>query len=1042
MPTLDELPQTLTTLDTDKMLIERGGQSYVTTTAAVREPMQPRLTLATGKLLGRVGVFPGGPEPVSIGSGLRMDAGVLSVDATTLPATNASSLTVRATGSTAFRSLAVRASERVNVKDYGALGNGVVNDGPALQAAFDAASAKPTGGEVFLPPGTYRLDTSVALLRPRSGVMVRGAGRGRSVIVIDDSVNAINGDGISNSVFPASWLPLSDFHMRDLTVRGRADVQRTAGAQMMRLFGTNISIENCEFMYSRNMGLVISDSDQVVVRNCRVYRTVADGIAVWDSSNVIIEGNEIIDANDDAISTHSGNTRPLPVRSGVVIVNNTITGSQGIAVLGAKSVVISNNVLRRIMGTGIRVVAPIGVDPQGQTAQFALRITGNVVADVFRRPEPNPRNQTQFYIMVTGGLRNAGGGASPPGEPAAGSGVVTSLYGSNTGNFYANNSNDPGSASPAGYWNEISDNHLVRTLPSVNAVSDWGYGAEGLWVGDNGDGSGFYNGPVSESQLSTLAIRLQPAMRNCRIARNTIQTTGQYGIWFATIVATNNMDYDGLTIEGNRIADFTVSGIAGPNNGTHRVLVRDNEIDGDPRFVAASRRPGGTWSSATGLVGVQLSAASGFVLSGNAFRNVTAAANIGAATHNVLTANTLHCDPVVVGFSTLNRGVGRVEPGGAGWLHIIETCDPADALFGRIKAATVVSSALQPATGTYVAGHFVAASVPAVANRQALLGWLRLTTGSGHVAGTDWAAVHGGDGGALPAPPRVTVFLADGTWTKDPLATHVEVELWGSGGAGGNGGVAPAGTAVSGGGGGGGAATRRGRYRAAELPASVAVTVAPGGEAGVGEGAPGGTGGVSAFGTLLRAHGGGGGAGGGGYGSAGGGGAGDNNTGGTAGTSFGGGAGGAFGGFGASNGGGGGQERLGGGGGGGGQLGGSGSGGGYSAGGGGGGAGGGGVSAGNVGQAGGSTQAFSTPAVNAGGTVPGGTPAALVDMPYGTPGSSGAPGGGGAPSGPGGNGAAGQNPGGGGGGGGAARTGQAPGQGGRGGTGVVVVYEW
>ncbi len=501
MPTLDELPQTLTTLDTDTMLIEREGQSYVTTTAAIREPMQKRLTLATGKLLGRVGVFPGGPEPVSLGTGLRMDAGVLSVDAATLPASNASALTVAATGTTRQRSLAVRAAERVNVLDYGAVGNGVTNDGLALQAAFDAASAKPTGGEVFLPPGTYRLDTSVSLLRPRSGVVVRGAGRGRSVILVDNSINAINGDGISNSLWPSGFLPLSDFHMRDLTVRGRADIARTAGAQVMRLFGTNISIENCEFMYSRNMGMVISDSDQVVVRNCRVWRTVADGIAVWDSSNVIIEGNEIVEANDDAISAHSGNERPAPVRSGIVIANNTITSSQGIAVLGAKSVVISNNVLRRIMGTGIRVVAPIGVDPQGQTAQFALRITGNVVADVFRRPEPNPRNQAQFYILVTGGLRNAGGGASPPGEPAAGTGVVTSLYGTSTGNFYANNSNDPASASPAGHWNEISDNHLVRTLPSVNAVSDWGYGAQGLWVGSNGDGSGFYNGPVSESQL-------------------------------------------------------------------------------------------------------------------------------------------------------------------------------------------------------------------------------------------------------------------------------------------------------------------------------------------------------------------------------------------------------------------------------------------------------------------------------------------------------------------------------------------------------------
>ncbi len=357
------------------------------------------------------------------------------------------------------------------------------------------------------------------------------------------------------------------------------------------------------------------------------------------------------------------------------------------------------------------------------------------------------------------------------------------------------------------------------------------------------------------------------------------------------------MDYDGLTIEGNRIADFTISGIAGPNNGTHRVLVRDNEIDGDPRFVAASRRPGGTWSSATGLVGVQLTAASGFVLSGNAFRNVGAAVNMGAATKNILAANTLHCDPVATGFSTANRGVGRVEPGGAGWLHVVETCDPADALFGRIKAATLFSSASQPAAGTYVAGHFVAASVPAVANRQALLGWLRLTTGSDHVAGTDWAAVlwrrrRGIAGGTARdrlhrrrhLDPRPPGHLCRGGGVGRAVAAAATARWPGRA------------RAISGGGGGGGGGKRRARYLASQLPASLAVSVGAAGQPGVGAGGNGSAGGMTSFGTLLRAYGGGGGAGGSTAHAGGGGGAGDNNTGGSAIGAFGGAGGGAFGG--------------------------------------------------------------------------------------------------------------------------------------------------
>lgn len=47
----------------------------------------------------------------------------------------------------------------VNVKDYGAAGNGVANDTPAIQSALDDAGAT----AVFLPPGTYRLNTQLKL---------------------------------------------------------------------------------------------------------------------------------------------------------------------------------------------------------------------------------------------------------------------------------------------------------------------------------------------------------------------------------------------------------------------------------------------------------------------------------------------------------------------------------------------------------------------------------------------------------------------------------------------------------------------------------------------------------------------------------------------------------------------------------------------------------------------------------------------------------------------------------------------------------------
>ena len=45
-----------------------------------------------------------------------------------------------------------------NVRDYGATGDGVTDDGPAVQQAFDAAQS---GESVYFPSGSYRLASTI-----------------------------------------------------------------------------------------------------------------------------------------------------------------------------------------------------------------------------------------------------------------------------------------------------------------------------------------------------------------------------------------------------------------------------------------------------------------------------------------------------------------------------------------------------------------------------------------------------------------------------------------------------------------------------------------------------------------------------------------------------------------------------------------------------------------------------------------------------------------------------------------------------------------
>lgn len=61
-----------------------------------------------------------------------------------------------------------------NVRDYGAVGNGVTNDKPAFIAAFEAAEAVGGYGIVFMPPGTYAIEGSLSLQDYTS--VLQGAG--------------------------------------------------------------------------------------------------------------------------------------------------------------------------------------------------------------------------------------------------------------------------------------------------------------------------------------------------------------------------------------------------------------------------------------------------------------------------------------------------------------------------------------------------------------------------------------------------------------------------------------------------------------------------------------------------------------------------------------------------------------------------------------------------------------------------------------------------------------------------------------------------
>jgi Right handed beta helix region len=501
---------------------------------------------------------------------------------------------------------------------------------------------------------------------------------------------------------------------------------------------TTLRITNVEVINSRAFGLVGRFCNGVRITGCYIHRTNADGCAFWDTNDIVVDANKFEDCDDDCISLHTNDSTASPLRMGIVVTNNVISSSQGIKVLGAKNLVISGNTIRRCYSYGVFVNSDVFFN-QGDTPHHSISITNNVINDIFLRVQGG--NTEQYYIRIGGGQQNAGSGAAPPGRNNTATGAIVSLYGTLLGNFQANNTDDTSVASPGGYFITIKDNVLARTLPAVSAYADWGFGT--LWAG-NGFAGGIYSGPVPEANLNTNGIVVEPFINNAIIEGNTINTSGDKAIFFKVGAAPAVLSFDNFTVRNNKISNFKSYGVFWEGNtlSSQGINLAGNEFDGDPLFTSTNRGTNGTWVANTVPSAVYVPFVSGLKIDGNDFKNVARATTTSTGINNFF-GNTVRADPAVAGFSTSNKGIGNAPKSGLEFKYVIEDCDPTSATYGQILNQTVNDSTAVPTSGKYVEGHVVQNTNPTIAGtrNRFVYGWKRLTTGTAHVLGTDWAEV-------------------------------------------------------------------------------------------------------------------------------------------------------------------------------------------------------------------------------------------------------------------------------------------------------------
>ena len=333
--------------------------------------------------------------------------GTTSIDFARAVWSSADGVEVTATGSTTARSLALRFADIFNVRDYGAVGDGVTDDTAAIQTAINAAGAV-GGGIVYFPLGTYLI--SSALVINVSNIQVEGSGSSAAIKTNSTTADVFTvGDGITRR---------DNISVKDISID--SSVTKTAGAGIhFNLAGwsrvNNLRISkmfNGIHVEGNSVALWIGDTD---IRST----TAATGVGI------LIEGGNDHYLNTILIDNPSG-SKPL---AGIRITQSQATWIQNCSVLncviglsidpGAGQIItwlfIINSAFDNCGDDGIRLNAGTATSSirgctftacwsstNGGRGFLTTGVAGGVIDGVFVSAHRSYNNATDGYLFTFG----------------------------------------------------------------------------------------------------------------------------------------------------------------------------------------------------------------------------------------------------------------------------------------------------------------------------------------------------------------------------------------------------------------------------------------------------------------------------------------------------------------------------------------------------------------------------------------------------------------------------------------------------------------
>jgi hypothetical protein len=161
-------------------------------------------------------------------------------------------------------------SPPVNVRWFGATGNGTTDDSAAVQAAFDVAAAG--ARTVYMPPGTYFTGTTTLTTPTTSGGKLRVIGAGKGITRISRTA------GSATNTLTISFTGAAVVEISDLTIDGPTGLgfdNNSKGVFWIGDAGHRLTIERVEITGTHDTALENSGGGRMELIDCDLQATDA-----------------------------------------------------------------------------------------------------------------------------------------------------------------------------------------------------------------------------------------------------------------------------------------------------------------------------------------------------------------------------------------------------------------------------------------------------------------------------------------------------------------------------------------------------------------------------------------------------------------------------------------------------------------------------------------------------------------------------------------------------------------------------------------------